>query len=206
MKLYLSSYRIPSPDELFKLLDKEPSEIKVAIIPNAKDYYAERARNIKLREAKDYLATLDLYPAIVDLRDYREAGQLKTKLAQYDLLWAIGGNTFCLRDEMKESGFDKIIHELLEHGLVYAGESAGAVAVGTSLKGTEFEDNPEFTEKIVWDGIGIVPNIILPHSDNVMFAEAIDKARQMHKDDPTLIEITDSQALVINGTDSKIVG
>lgn len=42
MKLYLSSYRIPTPEDLFKLVGEDPHDISVALIPNAMDYYAER--------------------------------------------------------------------------------------------------------------------------------------------------------------------
>lgn len=51
MKFYLSSYHIPSPDDLFALVGKEPAETKVGLIANAKDYYATRARAYKVKLA-----------------------------------------------------------------------------------------------------------------------------------------------------------
>lgn len=38
MKFYLSSYRIPTPDDFTKLIGKQPARTKLALIPNAKDY------------------------------------------------------------------------------------------------------------------------------------------------------------------------
>lgn len=205
MKLYLTSYRIPVPEKLFELVGKSPTETRIAIIPNAKDYYSERAWSVKLRETKEYLAKLGLKADIVDLRNHRNAEELEKLLSSYDLLWVSGGNTFCLRDEMQKSGFDKIIKELLNQGLVYAGDSAGACVVGRTLRGLESADDPEFTESILWDGLNLLPNFILPHTDNPMFAEDIQAAREIYKNDPSLLELTDSQALIIDGDKREVV-
>ena len=206
MRLYLSSYRIPAPNELFKLVSKKPEDTSVAFIPNAKDYYAERARDVKIRETLEYLNNLGFKAEIFDLKHYEDPAKTKLALDDFDLIWVGGGNTFCLRQQMRQSGFEQIIKELLnEDKLVYGGESAGACVAGNSLKGLEAADEPEFAEEIIWEGLSILPNYILPHTDNPMFAADIDHTRQAHKDDTSVIELTDSQALVINGTDKNIV-
>lgn len=205
MKFYLSSYRIPVPDKLFELVDKPADSMKTAIIPNGSDYYSERARKVKLRETKEYLAGLGLVADIVDLRDHKNATELQKLLSHYDVLWVRGGNTFCLRDAMQKSGFDKIIKNLLNDRLVYAGESAGACVVGPTLKGIESADNPEFTETVIWEGLHLLPDIILPHVDNPMFAEDIKFAREVHKDNPRLLELADNQALIIDGDKREVV-
>jgi dipeptidase E len=193
------------PENLFNLTGKPPEEIRTAVISNAKDYYSERARAVKLRETQDYLAGLGLESDIVDLREHRDTEALRKLLSGYDLLWVGGGNTFCLRDEMQKSGFDKIIRQLLNENLVYAGESAGACVAGTNLRGLESADNPEFTETILWEGLSLLPNFILPHADNPMFATDIEAAREAYKDDPSLLELTDSQALVVDGSKRELI-
>jgi dipeptidase E len=109
--------------------------------------------------------------------------------------------------QMRRSGFEQVIKELLkEDRIVYAGESAGACVIGSSLRGLEEADEPEFAERVIWEGLSILPNFILPHTDNPMFAADIKYAREVHKDDrQPVIELTDSQALVINGAESEIV-
>lgn len=205
MKLYLSSYRIPTPGVLSDLLGREPTETKTAVIPNAKDYYADRARSVKLRETTDYLQSLGYASDIVDLRNFNAADTLKQTLDSYDFIWVTGGNTFCLRQEMQRSGFDEIIRGLLDNGTVYGGESAGAVAAGKTLKGVELADDPEFAESVVWDGLNLLPNFILPHVGNAVFNDEISKTQELYKDDASLIELTDLQALVVNGEEIKIV-
>lgn len=205
MRIYLSSYRIPTPDNLINLIGKSPSETKTAVIPNAQDYYAERARNVKIRDVTGYLELLGFADnVVIDLRDYTTPEQLKIELQKYGMMWVMGGNTFCLSYEIDRSGLHRIIKELLESGVVYAGESAGALIAGNSLEGVEFADPPEFAERVVKSTLNLVPNFILPHADNHAFADAIQKTRELHIDDPTLIELADNQALAIDGSESKI--
>lgn len=205
MRLYLCSYRIQLPDALADLLGKPLAGTRVAVIPNAKDYYADRARTYKISQMHEHLRLHDLLPETVDLRDYNDdQGQkLLDKLKTFDMVWVAGGNTFCLRYEMQRSGFDRIVHELLAH-IVYAGESAGAVVMGTSLAGIEAADVPEFSEAVIMDGLGIIPKFVLPHADSGYFAEANAEARQIHaaKD---VLSINDNQAYVVTTGQSQIL-
>lgn len=206
MKLYLTSYRVPTPNDLFALLEQSPVQTKTAVIPNGQDYYAERARRTKIRDVTTYLKTIGLADTtVVDLREYTDPEKLKAELQMYGLIWVMGGNTFCLSYEMQRSGLPKVIKEVLGSGAVYGGESAGALIAGNSLKGVEFADDPEFAEKIVWETLNLAPHFILPHADNINFAEAIQKTRELHKSDKTLIELADNQALILNGSNLRIV-
>lgn len=203
MKLYLSSYRVPTPKDLIRLFGKPANEIKVALIPNAKDYYAKRARDYKNNQIVDYFKNIGLRVEIVDLRDF-DQDTLKEKLQKYDLIWAVGGNTFCLRHEMKRSGFENIIGELLENGIVYGGDSAGACVVGPTLKGLEAADVPEFAEEVIWEGLNITNKIIIPHADNPWMQEELKPMLEMYKDNPNAVVLNDDQAYIINGKNETI--
>jgi dipeptidase E len=204
MKLYLSSIGIPIPDDLANLLGKPLNSVSVALIPNAKDYYSDRARKFTLDSRLAYMAQFGLDTDVVDLRDYNESEALKQKLTNYDLIWAMGGNTFILRYEMKRSGFDKIIRQLLDQGIVYGGDSAGALVVGLSLASIESADEPAFAEEVIEDGIGLIPFHILPHVDNSEFADVIPTFKNLHEGDD-IIELKDSEAVVFDGDSHWIV-
>lgn len=205
MKLYLSSYRIPRPDELFALVGKEARGIKLAIVPNAKDYYAKRAKDYKIRDVISCQRELGLaQQTVVDLLNYRDGDALYEALKGYDVIWVVGGNTFCLRQEMRLSGFDDIIAALLEKGVVYGGDSAGAVAAGTSLRGIESADIPEFAEEVIYDGLRLVPYVLLPHADNPEFQAANEAARRLHRPEET-IELADNEAVLFdNGAQRRV--
>jgi len=197
MKLYLSSIEIPTPDDLAQLVGKPLGDISVAIIPNAQDYYSERARTYKNKVFAETLEELGLKVETIDLRDYSAADELKGKLTDFDLIWARGGNTFCLRYEMRRSGFDSVIKDLLEDGKVYGGDSAGALVAGLAINGIESADIPEFSEEVINEGLSLVPFIVLPHLDNPEFADAIEEVRKIHSS-LEIIELKDNQAVIFN--------
>lgn len=204
MKLYLSSYRIPTPSDLEKLLGKPLNQTSVALIANAKDYYTERPRNFTVGNLVKYMENLGLNVYQLDLREFESADSLREKLEQYDLIWAMGGNTYMLRYEMRRSKFDKIIRGLLEDGKVYGGDSAGALAAGESIAGVELADEPSFAEKLVEEGLNLVPFVILPHVDNPEFANILPSFKFRHRD-KNIILLKDSQAVVCNDAEYVVV-
>lgn len=204
MKLYLSSVRIPSPDDLAALLGKPLKAASVALIPNSKDCFVERARTCLVDDMVTYMQRFGLNVEIIDLRDYDDTEVLMQKLASHDLIWAMGGNTFSLRYEMKRSGFDRIIRQLVDRGVVYGGDSAGALVAGLSIAGIESADRPEFAEEIIEDGLGLVPFYMLPHVDGPSYANVVPVFRKLHKGGD-ILELKDSQAAIFNGDSYRIV-
>lgn len=204
MKLYLSSYRIPVSSELAALLGKPLSKSSVALIPNAKDYYSERPRDLKVRDLVAYMEQFGLKAEVVDLRDYANASTLKKKLAAYDLIWSMGGNTYMLRYEMHRSGFEEVIQELLEAGVVYGGDSAGALVAGSSIAGVESADEPEFAKEVIKEGLRLVPFAVLPHVDNPEFSGIVPGFVHMHGAE-NVIKLKDSQAVIFTDSNHRIV-
>ena len=207
MKLYLSSIGIPTPEELAALLGKSFDKTTVALIPNAKDYYSKRAWDFTINSRIEYMKSLGFNIETVDLKNYTEGSTLKDKLSNYDLIWAMGGNTFMLRYEMQRSHFDEIIRDLLDQGIVYGGDSAGALVAGLSINGIEAADEPGFAEEVINNGTGIVPFSILPHTDNSEFLEVVPTFKELHQDEE-IIELSDSQAVIFenDGTHRIIDG
>lgn len=134
MKLYLSSYRIPETKSLQDLLEKPLDETTVALIPNAKDYYSELAWKYKVQSYVDYFQNFGMTVNVVDLREYDNSEPLSNELRKSDLIWAAGGNTFCLRYEMKRSGFEGCIRELLTEGKVAGLDQPGGEDVNAQGK------------------------------------------------------------------------
>jgi dipeptidase E len=207
MKLYLSSIKVPTPDDLSELLGKPLARVSMALLPNAQDYYSKRAEDYRLKTFIAYFQSLDIRVTVVDLREYDDehSSLLKAELVNHDLVWAVGGNTFCLRYEMKRSGFDTIIRELLGKGIVYGGDSAGALVAGVSIAGIESADIPEFAEAIVTEGMELVPYVVLPHVDNTDFVEVSRTVRDLHMGKIEVIELKDSQAVIFNGVEHRVV-
>lgn len=208
MKLYLSSYRIPNAASLLKLVGKEPSDIEVAIIPNAKDYYSDFVKSLKNKELLKDLELIGLTNCeTLDLNKFSssKSDELRNRLKEFDLIWVNGGNTFCLRYAMRKSGFDRIISDVLDGGVVYGGESAGAIVAGDTMHGAEFADQPEFTEEQIYDGLNLVESFIVPHTDSPKYAEVKAQIIDTQKNHPSVVQLKDSEALVVDGEDRAIV-
>jgi dipeptidase E len=145
MRLYLSSFRMGERfDDLLQLTGGRP---RVALVANALDFIDAGSRR---RYAQTVYSPVEEFRSAgadvleVDLRRYfGRADALADDLADADLLWLTGGNTFLLRRAMVASGLDAIVRRRLsEDSIAYGGESAGAVAACKSLEGIHLMDDP----------------------------------------------------------------
>lgn len=171
MRLYLSSYRLgESAGALLALLGRSG---RAAIISNALDDMPTAARESYRRNVYDPIdefAALGIGASQLDLRDYFAApAHLAAALADIDLVWVMGGNSFILRRAMLQSGFDRVLHQrLMADDIVYGGFSAGAVVATPSLRGIELMDPPDivpdgYDPDVPWDGLGLIDYAIVPH-------------------------------------------
>jgi dipeptidase E len=168
MKLYLSSMEFgDTPSKLSEMIGDNKH---AALVLNAVDYYGNAGRASYLKQIQEDLSALGITSEELDLRKYfGKKDELQKHLKKFGLIWAAGGNTFILRSAMKESGFDKILPEILkDNAAVYGGFSAGACVVCPTLKGIELADNPDeipegYPTEVVWEGLNLIDFHIVPH-------------------------------------------
>jgi dipeptidase E len=212
MRLYLSSYRLGNkPGKLAGLFTGDK---KVGIILNARDASTSRVRATGLQVQIAELSKLGIAGNEVDLRHFKDSREVRTELVKYAGVWIPGGNAFLLRRAMHDSGFDRVIGNLLEsEDFVYAGYSAGSAVTGKTMRGMELVDDPSAVREIygtdiIWDGLGLVPYSIAPHykSDHPESA-AIDKVVDYFiKENIQHRPLQDGQAIVVNGEFEEIAG
>lgn len=168
MQLYLSSYGVGnSSGELVASFGKNK---KVAVIGNATDWAVAEERREHIQHTLEILVELGLAPEEVDLRDYFDNSEgLAKRLNQFGGVWVRGGNAFILRRAMLYSGMDNYIgSKVKDKNFVYGGYSAGVCLLGPSLRGLELVDDPHivpvgYQKEIIWDGLGILDYMIVPH-------------------------------------------
>ncbi|MDD5055819.1 MAG: Type 1 glutamine amidotransferase-like domain-containing protein [Candidatus Peribacteraceae bacterium] len=169
MKFYLSSYKIGNqPDRLMAMIPRNNK--RTAYISNAMDVTSNvQARGVREREDMSDLRNLGLEVEKIDLRDYfGKAVDLESALSPFGVLWVCGGNTFVLRQAMRLSGFDVIIHRFRDKDLLYGGYSAGICVLAPTLKGLHLVDNPNlkpYGEELetIWEGLNLINFSIAPH-------------------------------------------
>ncbi|WP_189338408.1 Type 1 glutamine amidotransferase-like domain-containing protein [Sphingobium sp. SCG-1] len=147
-------------------------------------------------------------PSLIDLRRYfGRPRDLASLLRQYRIIWALGGNSFLLRRAMRDSGFDTILPDLLECGIVYAGWSAGACVAGDFMSAVAVMDEPDATAPgyistdPIETGLGLLPYQIIPHheSDHPEASAAREAVNWAIKHGLKYVPLRDGEVIVKNG-------
>lgn len=208
MKLVLYSLNFTNAisNALNELVGKNSKEIKIALIENAADLDQE-APTGWVEEIRTTMIEKGYQIKLVDLRRWLDTKVgLETEFEEIDAIWIGGGNGYYLRWILKETGTDTLIRELLKKGVVYSGWSAGACIAGPTLKYAETMDDPSQVPELIYDGLNLIDKVIIPHTDNEMFAErAWAWSEQLNKEGFKTVPLKDSQALVINGALERIL-
>ncbi len=193
-------------DAFIELVGKPAKDIKLALIENAADVYHDDTVDWVV-ENREAIKSCGYEVELVDLRKYKDKQpMLISKLASKDVVWVGGGNSFYLRWILKDVGADKIINDLVRSGLVYGGGSAGAIVAGPTLKYFEDADNPKDAPKVIIEGLNLTEKVVVPHIDNEKFGGVVKKiSKSLKCEGYEVVEISDEQALVINGKSSKII-
>lgn len=204
MKLFLASHGIQPhlAEEFRKLLSKPANEVKFAYITNAADPYPPENR-AWMNDVVDMFESVGLNPKEIDLREYKDPNVLKEDLSKFDVIWCGGGNTWYLRYVMETSGFAKVMKDLIESGIVYGGDSAGAIIIGPTLKYVDLLDEPNEAPQQIEEGLGVVNFVIVPHWNNRKYKTLLTRMRDcLISEGFEVRTLTDEQAIVVN--DKKI--
>jgi len=133
--------------------------------------------------------------------------ELRKALKDMDAVWVEGGNTFYLLKAIKESGFAKVIKELIDKGLIYFGSSAGACVTCPTIETSLWK----VSEKDIKDDYGVkdlralnlVPFLLRVHYK----PEQRDLLKKKIKEAKYPVRILqDNQAFLINGNEVKLIG
>lgn len=203
MKLYLTSVGIPKPDELLNLFTDKHS-LSVAIIANAWDVYPAERREQEIEKTKQNLKSIGFSPTLLDLKTLSDE-KLQQELRSYSLVWVMGGNSLYLNYHIHKSGLKDAIRPLLERGLVYGGESAGAVVACPTLHGVQLLDDPREAPEIIWDGLGLLDFGIVPHWGKEKYADLLQQCKDEMENYVQVTTISDEQVLIINGTERSVI-
>lgn len=168
MRLFLSSWYLRAGQRPSALRPAGGSG-RAGIVLNALDEFGPTRDRSLDRELRP-LADLGYACDELDLRRYfGETEALAGRLAELDLVWAVGGNSFVLARAVAASGFVDAVHmRLADPAFVYGGYSAGSCLAGPDLAGIDLVDDPT----VIPDGypsgaeprcLGLIPFRILPH-------------------------------------------
>lgn len=186
--------------KLFSLIGKTPEEVNVLYIPTA-GIETDGARegfavclhelaamgilpehilvhNLELIVSQDYTRTYSAY-----IQELPMVSRLLTpeELECFDVVFISGGDCAVLCREMKRTGFDQVLREGINRGVIYVGISAGSMYAASNLE----------------DGLRILPNVLTPHWAGESMEELPDGAEE--------IQLKDGQAVYVAGNGAGLL-
>lgn len=202
MKLLLTSSGISKREiglALYDMVGKPPSDCRVGFIPTA----ANVEPTIKgwLIGQMNQLQRYGFYQ--IDIVDISADGvDWQTRLADVDILWLAGGNTFHLLDQVRKTGFAKWL-KTHGRGKVYVGGSAGTILMTPTIELAKFGDENIVGLKDL-TGLGYVDFEVAPHCDMAKFERVAEYANTTGHpiyalDDLSAITVVDGKVEVISG-------
>ena len=214
MRLFLSSQDLGNYSEV--LVDLVGQNKKAYFINNAKDDMTKAEKQASTADKKRMFQDFGFEFKELDLRDYfGKTNLLKKDLKDAGLIWSSGGNTFILRRAMAASGLDKfLVNALAEDKFVYGGSSAGSCVAAKTLEGIDKGDRAQPdavpdnypSKEIIWEGLGLVPFMIVPHCGSDWFdhkAKATIEYLKEHKLPYKALQ--DGQVVVVNGGKTELL-
>jgi len=201
-KLFLASIVSNTIEKLIEILPGSSDKLAVAFIPTAADPYEDKWF---VDEDRDKLKEKGFNVKDVDIKGKTEQ-ELLEELKDVDIIFVAGGNTFYLLEKSRESGFDKIVKELIQKGVTYVGSSAGATLAGPDIEPIKTLDDPSKAPSLKsFNGLNLVDFNILPHFEEKNRKEYGEIIRENSEKGYKLIILTDNQAVVVEDEEFKIV-
>ncbi|MEK7620471.1 MAG: Type 1 glutamine amidotransferase-like domain-containing protein [Patescibacteria group bacterium] len=204
MKLFLTSSCISEElrKPFLKFLGNPSQQIKLYFIPTASDVENEKFYTCKSMD--DFSAT-GINPVWYSLK-FKTKEQIAHELADADVIWVNGGNTFYLLDVARKTGFMVIVDDLVRNkGVMYGGTSAGSILASPTI------------EVAGWGGDGADKNVVgltdltslgfVPFIVHVHYEPETEKADLLsHQSAIPIYAIPDGCAVEVNNEDITIHG
>jgi dipeptidase E len=208
MRLFLSSQDLGKYADV--AAEMAGTNKKAALIRNAGDEKRAEERNANTPEKVRMFEAAGFKVEEFDLRNYfGKPDKLAKDLSDYGSVWCSGGNTFILRRAMKASGFDELVTRLLlEDKIMYGGWSAGACLCAPSLDGIQYGDRPSPEavpdnypiKDTIWEGLDLIPFMIVPHCDQEWFKEQAEESiKHLKKAGVEYEPLNDGQVVIVDG-------
>ena len=201
-----SSGNLIAANNLNHFLPKPLSEAKILYVTTASkkvndSSYVERTRQ-KMDELNFSYTEFDIVG--------KSEEELKKALSDSDILYVEGGNTFYLLKAVRDTGFEKIVKEAIENGLVYWGVSAGAYIACQSIIMATWSDRFDRCGVTDWTAMNLVPFFIKAHYTPDMLGTLKEKSNDLQLplrvlNDDQVVMMKDGEVQLTGGGDELIL-
>lgn len=195
MKLFLTSQANQVIDKIVEFLSKKPEDLELVYITTASN----------MHEDKSWVQSnmQDFKIAGFKVKEFDIAGrnkdQLREELKDVEIVLVDGGETYYLLDQVRKSGFDEVVKELVARDVVYIGSSAGSIIIGPDIDIARRYDNPDLAPDLSnFKGLSLIDLVIVPHCNSKMVKGFLELTIKDFKDKPhKLLLLNDNQFLKV---------
>ena len=185
-KLFLCSYFAGVKDTFKDFMNNNTKGKKVLFIPTAN---IDEETKFLVDETKEVFKSLEM--EVEDL----EISKLDEKT---NYLYIGGGNTFYLLQELKRKNLVDFIKNRVNSGMVYIGESAGAIITSKDIEYNDLMDDKTIAKDLKeYLGLNLVDFYVVPHLNEFPFEESSKQTVEKYKDSLNIIAINNSQAIIV---------
>lgn len=203
IQLFLTSASDYVMDDIVKKLPKPPSDYNVAFINTASE--VEEGDHWWVRAEKEGLEKVGFYVYEFSITGMSKA-DIEVKIADKQVIYVCGGNTFYLLDQVIKTGCDEIIKRKVSEGVIYIGSSAGSMIAGVRIDLMSKIDDKSKAPGLTSTGLGIIDIAILPHWGSSEFHDGyLSDIESMYTEGVKILPLTNYQYLWVNGEAMKIV-
>ncbi len=136
----------------------------------------------------------------------KDSVQIEKDLAEHDIIYLSGGNTFYLLQQLQKTGAIPVIQKLVKEGKIYIGTSAGSIVAGPDISAVKNLDNESVAPELGgYMGLSLTDIVTLPHWGSVHFRDLYLNQRLDHAyDNPVqkIVLLTDNQYLAVEDNGS----
>lgn len=189
--------------DLTRYIGKPLKDLRIAHIINASKgkgvsdlSYIERTKE-RFNKNNCYFEDIDL--------DGKNEEELRDILKNFNAVFVNGGSTFYLLKAIRESGFDKVIKELLPQGFIYIGASAGSYVACPTIEMSLWKHQDKYDHCGITDltGMNLIPFLLSVHYIPEFHDLLKDKISQANYKTRIL---TDNQAILVRGDKIELIG
>lgn len=152
----------------------------------------------------DVFQTLGFSVDILDIANTSEV-IIKEKIKQTPYLYISGGNTFYLLQELKKKNLLELINLRISEGMVYIGESAGAIITAGNIKYNQIMDDKMVASELTdYSSLNLVNFAIVPHYGEFPFEESAMETIRAYQSTYNLFPINNHQAVIVKENNYEI--
>lgn len=194
MEILLVSYLAGTKSITKKYLSKMVSN-KIIFIPTAGNVEPYTGF---IDEGIEMLKSLGYELEIIDISKFDE-DYLKDRFLKTECICISGGNTFYLLQELKKKNLVDVLFKRIKEGLLYIGESAGAIIMSKSIEYNQIMDDKSIASELDnYGGLNVFDHYVLPHIGEYPFEETTQKTLDIYQDKIPLVPINNKEAILVD--------